>query len=483
MKLSYPTKHHFFYIFIATFCIRAFVFYFYVQHNERYRQADTMDYHNCAIGIAYGTGMHRADNLKPIFWRTPGYPLLLAATYKVYGMNGSPFDKNHDAHMIFLWLQMLLCSLTPIILFLLAYMLTANLLIAYLLALIAMVHPGFILASMYLLTEGIAIMFFYLFLLFFYRSFSSYGEQKNKNTWWHSLIYAGIALAAYTWMRPMGEFVLIVALLLLCIASVDTWHLKLQKCLLFFSVFGLCVLPWYVRNYNLTGKWFFCPMSGAYLNTFTAPKIVRAVNHIPLEKAIGICYQLAIQETKREAALLQNRNRAVPRELIAKRIAWPVLLAHPFIAAKEWMQEVIKTTFDLYSYQLAALAAGTFSYDPIEEFLPTKIYETLWQQPMPCTMRIIAWLELLFTLLMWIGLLGGFWLFMVQCFFKKGSYKKINGLWIKVAPLIWAVLFMTGGFGYARLRLPIEPLMIILALTWWMYIYQNDRKDAFCKNN
>jgi len=33
---------------------------------------------------------------------------------------------------------------------------------------------------------------------------------------------------------------------------------------------------------------------------------------------------------------------------------------------------------------------------------------------------------------------------------------------------------MTGGFGYARLRLPVEALMIMLSLTTWYWILKKN---------
>jgi len=472
MALTYPTKKQFFYLFIATFAIRAFIFQFYIQHEQRYRQADSMDYHNCALGFVFGTGMHRADNLKPIFWRTPGYPVLLGTVYKLCGMQASRFEHNQFAQKLFLWIQIFICSFTPLLLFYLALSLTASLLIAYILALIVMVHPGFILSSMYMLTEGIAIMLFYLFLIFFYKSFTAYGEQQKKHAFWiHSIIYAAVSLAAYTWMRPMGEFVSVIALLLLFTTAADSWTLKCKKIGLFFIMFSACLMPWYIRNYKLTGYWFFCPMTGAYLNSFTVPKIVRTLNNFTLKKSIGICYYLANKEIEKEEARAQISGHAVPKELIAGRVAWPIMRAHPFLALKEWVQEVIKTTLDLYSCQITALCTDSFMYDPLEEFLLTKVADTVWCQSMPCILHIIVYLELVLTILMWIGLCAGFWQFMIKPFFKKfklaQSTAHLSGLWLKIAPLIWAILFMTGGFGYARLRLPIEPLMIILALTWW----------------
>lgn len=71
---SLPQWQHLCFIYAAALLIRALVFGGYVQHEERYRQADTNDYHFCAVGMKAGSGMHRFDTLQPIFWRTPGYP-------------------------------------------------------------------------------------------------------------------------------------------------------------------------------------------------------------------------------------------------------------------------------------------------------------------------------------------------------------------------------------------------------------------------
>ena len=69
---------------LCAFLLRAAVFHFYIQHNERYRQADSNDYHSCAVAMAYNLGMSRTDNHQPIFWRTPGYPAYLKPFYAHY---------------------------------------------------------------------------------------------------------------------------------------------------------------------------------------------------------------------------------------------------------------------------------------------------------------------------------------------------------------------------------------------------------------
>jgi len=133
------------------------------------------------------------------------------------------------------------------------------------------------------------------------------------------------------------------------------------------------------------------------------------------------------------------------------------------------MPEVIKTTFDLYASQLVSFANNSFMWDPLEEFLGEKIQLALYKQPMPFWMRAIAWSEFLFTIFLWIILLIGlvqFWVVpLIKRFEVSSETKALAALWFKCLFLTGGILFMTGGFGYARLRLPIEPLLWILALT------------------
>jgi hypothetical protein len=139
----------------------------------------------------------------------------------------------------------------------------------------------------------------------------------------------------------------------------------------------------------------------------------------------------------------------------------------------DWIKEVLKTTFDLYASQLVAMVNKTHTYDPLEEFLSEKIALCLYQQPMPLFMRLICWSEFLFSLWLWIGLFFGAWLFLLKPLFNKNQNSKeiikTQALWLKTGLLIGGMLIMTGGFGYARLRMPIDPLLFMLSLTFWYY--------------
>lgn len=453
-----------------SFLIRATVMFFVIQPYNFYKQADSTDYHNCAMSIATGYGMHRPDTHEPIFWRTPGYPVLLAFFYSMLGITSWEFDKNKTAQCLALWIQIILASLIPLILFYLAMTITSSYTIAIILSFLAAIHPGLVLASTYLLTEGVALIFFYLFLLFLFKNILT--DTKS----YRSLCLSALCLSVYTWMRPMGEFVAYITTILIITCAIGSWQIKIKKAALFFLLFFASIFPWYWRNYHLTGQWFFCPTIGTYLNCFSVPKILRRTLGRPLVECHKIAQQHAAYAVHKKRISLYGTGKYVsPAE--CQTVSLPIVLQYPSYFIYDWIMEAVKTTFDLYSYQMISMMDDSFWYDPIEEFLPDKLASCLYQHTMPWYLRLITWLELLGTLLMWIGLCAGLWTFVIR------------QLWYRIAPLmlrIWllcivlsgSIIGMTGGFGYARLRLPAEPLLIILSLTYWMWLYTKNNKEV-----
>jgi 4-amino-4-deoxy-L-arabinose transferase-like glycosyltransferase len=471
-------------LFLVSFFIRGLTFYIYVQNHERYKQADSSDYHICAFSLAKGLGMFHPQHHKPLFWRTPGYPAYLAIFYKYCGTSDIRFQGNIKAQKISIWLQIFLCSFIPILVFFLALLLTSSSVIAWISSLIFVFHPGFILASCYLLTDGLAMIFFLLFLLFFYKSFTFLKEQKKISDspiiYW---VFAAIALSIYTWMRPNGEFIAFIALFIF-LFSANTLRQKCIKIIVFATIFFTCLSPWYVRNHNLTGYWFFCPMSGAYHLAFSAPKILHRLTNQPLEnclKYLFVTLKTQLEQEEKKLALT-NPELFVSRELVCKKIAYPIITKYPHYVCIDWIYEVCKTTFDLYSHQLVTFVNNSFMHDPIEEFLTEKIKNCLYKNPMPVLMRFICWLEFLFSILLWFGLIGGIIIFILQAFINFFRQRKplsdTTYLWIKTGLMIGGLLFMTGGFGYARLRMPAEPLMVLLSLTFWLY-FLKEKKQIF----
>ncbi len=464
-------------LFSIAFFLRALLFLFLIQPNGFYKQADSMDYHNSALSIATGNGMHRIDTKEPIFWRTPGYPPYLAFFYNLCGLKSARFEDNATAQKYSIWLQIILSSFIPIILFFLAYALTQTYAISIILAWLSVFHPGIVLSSTYLLTEGLALIFFYLFLALLYQCLSA----EKRNSVLISICGAAIALSAYTWMRPMGEFIGCFTTILIIAGTVGDWKQKVGRGFVFGFLFFTTLAPWYVRNYSLTGEWFFCPTIGTYLNCFSVPKILRRTLNKPIEECLKISQQAAGKATHQKRLQLRNTGLHVSNT-VCKDVAYPVIKNHPFYFAYDWISEAIKTTFDLYSYQLIPMVNGSYWYDPIEEYLPEKIAACLWTHQMPWYGRVLCWLEFLFSIFIWMGLFGGLWVFIIRPLVNKAAVisfaQSMMRSWLLVIPMIGIVIGMTGGFGYARLRLPAEPLMLILSFSFWYWLYLRFYKDT-----
>lgn len=483
-----PTKLQYLVLFLLAFVLRAGVFYWYIAPEERYQQPDSNDYHCTAVTMSKGLGMYRLDG-RPFFWRTPGYPLYLSAFYEENQPISPNFSDYQESQQTAIWVQIILCSLLPILFFWLAYILTNMTLIAWLMALIGIFHMGFVLASTFLLTDALASLLFILFLIFFYKSFSWSGEtaiamnrvptRSSVKPNYRSFICAALMLAAYTWLRPMGQFVALIAAVLPLFSALG-WKIKLKQIALFLGVFFLAIFPWFWRNYQLTERWFFCPLFGLYLNAFNAPKILARTANIPLTEAHKrLQYDASYYITKEQArATSEGSGRVVVNELVCLQSALPIITEHPGYFLYDWITEVCKTTFDLYASQLVAFATNTFRWDPIVEYLDEKIGKCLWGESQQWWMLILAWLELLSALLLWAGIFAGLWFFVAQPLIsgKRDLLYSYGFLWLKTGILIGAVVMQTGGFGYARLRLPIEPLMLILGITFWLWIYKRKQQ-------
>lgn len=466
---------------LTAFMLRAVVFGLCIQHEGRYRQPDSFDYHYGAVGITHGRGMVKLDTNRPLFWRTPGYPYFLS--YFFTKQPTAQFEAYRREHKTALWFQLFLCSFIPIVVFFLALMLTQTNGIAWLTAYITALHPGFILASGYLLTDALAHLLFTVFLLFFYRAFRFWYEQEKRTfkDMLIMLICAGLFLGLYTWFRPIGRYFMVISCSIIALAACNIKD-KVIKIILLFSLVSAVIAPWYIRNYHATGNYFYCPMSGPYLQTFVAPKIIRQLTGKPLLECIQKLLRESQIELQKQQAQhnLTNPDKVYPQEFACYTIARPWCINYPFYFTLEWLREALKTTFDLYTTQLVAYMNNTYYYDPPEEFLAEKLADALYNNRMYWYLRILVWLELLFMLFIWIGLLWGAYRYILLPASKYIQTKELSthtgrmlSLWIKTGLFIGGMLIMTGGFGYARLRMPIDPLMFILSLTLWYDVWKS----------
>lgn len=473
-----PSLKNLFFLFFITFLIRSAVFYFYVQNEERFWQADSLDYHQGAlcINLGYGMTVPTAQGEKPIFWRTPGYPWYLSFFYQLFPGQGTEISNNSAAIKASIWIQILICSLLPILIFFLAFLLTNLLSLSWIAAWITALHPGFILASTYLLTDGLAAVIFTIFLILLYKGllFEKDIDLKNRTDRSFFLLLSALILGLFSWIRPMGQVIAIASVFLICF-TFENWKRKFLNIFLFVLAFFGSISPWIIRNYNLTGHCFFCPIMGPYLTCFSAPKIHSKVNKIPLEESHGILTRLGGSYTVKEMQKLIDEKSAyvVCPQIACLPAALGVIKEHPFFFMRDWIVEVIKTTFDLYSWQLVAFAKKCYKWDPMIEYLDEKVKECLYKVELPWFSRLIAWLELIFYIFIWIAIFTGVIKFMLLPILGFTPFNKFY-LWFKTLTIFVACVAPTGGFGYARLRLPVEALIIILALEFYFWLLKEN---------
>ena len=478
-------------LYLIALAIRVVVFESYIKYGKRYNQPDTGSYFLPALSLALGKGMTDPSNGRLIFWRTPGYPLFLAPFYYMQGITTSSFDAYAGAHYKAMWAQIIMCAVIPPLAVLLAFSLTESLPIAWLTGLLTTIHPGLILSSCYVMTDGIATLLFMICLLFLSYGFVWYKGQIHKHAYRY-IAYAAVFFALFTWVRPMGQFLMMVMPLLFFI-DMTSWQVQWRKMLLFFLVSVGLLMPWYIRNYYWTGRVFFCPMSGCMLNVFSAPKLLRRLTG----QDYRTCWQEQLRKGSQEVLKEQIRLKkegscyVVPEHQIVGNAAWPLIKENPGGFAYDWLVQVIKTTFDLTSsQQLARFANNTFFYDDLEEFLLDKYWLCLYAQPMPIWMRVISYVEALLSVIKWILLFIGFGIFFLAPLIgsMRGAPSKADGVmwrwwrvWFWCCFIIGGTLIMTGAFGYARLRLPIDALLIILALM--PLIYYLDLKHSSIRSS
>src|SRR3990172_3036914 len=145
-------------IFVLAFTVRALFFIFFLSQNNNYWTGDSQEYHNVAQHLALGNGITNPDQTAH-FLRLPGYPLFLAMGYKIFNFN---IQKT-------LWIQLVLASLIPLLLFCLSLVLfPQNILLAQSVSFfVATLHLGFALFSGLFMSETLFMFFFLLFCLFF----------------------------------------------------------------------------------------------------------------------------------------------------------------------------------------------------------------------------------------------------------------------------------------------------------------------------
>lgn len=423
-------------IFLISLTVRGLFFHNFLSHNHNYMvPEDSAQYHAAATTLLTGqeTSTHAwADK----FHRLPGYPLILAGCYTFFGPN--PITA--------LWIQVFIASFIPILIYFLALTLfPTTSLVAFIAGLAASIHVGFITYAGSLMAESYFMIFFLLFLMLFL-------PQKK-------LFLAGILLGIASIIRPVGTPLLALSIFYLLFTRQPIKQ-KLRTSVSFFtgwvSITGLVLL----RNYLACGALFFHTLPGIHFLRYSTASVHKEVHSTSFHEArvaLANTWQNNIQE--QEAATQQTLNE-YQRCNVAEKITCKYFIEYPLISIKHFCINIIKTTLGLHASYLQFVdtkelfehATSWGVWERVRIYFPPHV-KSWFLIPM-------IYSEIIFLFLMLLGVLG----FSIRACF---SWKWFEQAFLTVP---WAGLFigLTLGAGCARLRLPADIFLIMLASCFWV---------------
>ncbi len=194
------------------------------------------DYDLIANSLANGQGYRLGPDLAQTMIREPGYPLLLAGVFKLfgYGLTGARLA------------NLLLTFVAALLAWRLALRVTGERLAGLVAVAIFLLHPGTLVAEA---RGGIEIPFMCAALAFFVLLYRALDTDRAG-----SYLLAGLALGATVLVRSTPLFFpLLLVPYLVWAAPQGARRRRLAQCALMIAGMGLALSPWIARNYSLSG--------------------------------------------------------------------------------------------------------------------------------------------------------------------------------------------------------------------------------------
>lgn len=431
-------------LFIVSCAIRAAIFVFLMSKGDNcWFYPDSVQYETAAQQLTFGKGFTNPDG-SPQFLRLPGYPLFLAANYKIFGVN------IHTA----LWVQLFLAGFIPILIFLFACVLfPSSIMVAKIAGIIAALHAGFMIYASMIATETLSLIALLIFFIHFF----------SKKYRFNDYVISGILLGLASLIRPIGVYTLVVSLIIIFFRNGQRLYSDRAKHVIIFSCAWLItVSPWLMRNFLLTGAIFFHTLPGLHFLQYSAAYVLMERDQV----SYGDVRPALLQEWDSAIHKQEIQNNVVLNEYekcrIAEKIAFGYMVRYPWYTIKTSVVQMVKTCFSLYSSQVLLSDSGVWPEYTRTTSLLTKIKRFLNPYVKTPLLRWVIYWEIVSFMF----LLCGFLLFLFQICYVATWRKQF----FMVLPYIMMFVFITLAYGCARLRFPIEPFLIIFSGAGWVWI-------------
>ncbi|MBN1549181.1 hypothetical protein JW872_00810 [Candidatus Babeliales bacterium] len=268
-------------------------------------------------------------------------------------------------------------------------------------------------------------------------------------------------------IRPVGQYLIIVACLLL-LFSWNHWKEVLKRIAVFCSGWVVVVAPWLIRNWLLTGYIFFHTLGGGHFLTLSAARVVMQERQCTYEESLAALRRELDNKVITQQNTLNRPLQEIEVCCCGEQLSVEYFKRYPLTSIKLWIHDLTKTVLGLYSSELLYLASGKQHEDFFtkDRTLLSCFIRYLHPKTHPWSLKIIIWLETLLYLLILVGLFLQF-LGIIIHLISSYRFPPIVSPWFRTMPFIAALILLAFVCGYARLRVPVEPLLIILACAYW----------------
>ena len=424
-------------IFLAALLVRLLFFFFFLIDNPCQLLFDSGHYHAMALHLLKQGAFCDVQGVHD-FYRLPGYPFFLAACYWLFG----------PSPVAALLVQLVLAACIPVqVWYLVQSIIKARTWPAWWAAGIAVLHAGLVIFSGLVMTET-------LFTLLFLGALQAVVALWHAPGW-RAAMLAGLLLGACNLVRPLVFVPWVVALLLAALLNA-AWRHRVMHATLFLAGWALPVGCWLLRNWLLTGFWFLHTLSGPHLLNHGAARVYAMAHQVPHEQA-----QRAVQAVVPRLAAATPQEELVKQAMVTEATASAILQEYPLQTLKLALLNVAKTVGALYSAELLCIDSGGQlpSYDGSCN-LWRRAQRFLFPTTNSAAVRMICWLEIIYQVLFLIGVVG----FVLT----RPWWSERLRLHVLLLGICMAMLATTAICGFARLRLPIEPILIMVALEFYM---------------
>lgn len=434
--------------------------------NPGFFWADSTQYTALAKNIFLGNGFSLQATLPyiPDMLRTPGYPLFAGAIYKLFG-----------SFLPVVFVQVIMNSLIPLITMWLALRISSRPSVAYLAGLMTALEPHLILYTLSLSSEGLFVICFLSFLVFFIRLL-----ERRRTA---DIFLAGLFLSIAAIIRPSFAYFLPVGVLILAWKPFreKRFLVGLWQIAFFFLIGSSLLAPWLYRNYRLTGQITLSTIG--WVNVYT--RLAGTVDAAAKKQPFVTSYVDLLTKLRDEGFLTQVHEtelydaRFIP--LMQER-SWAILKRHPieFLLLQPLSIHTIFTSDNMLTLLSRSLHVLPLPQRP--PFSPTML--VLEKGPWQAIQEIRPFLK--GTYLLAYGL-RFMWYVIFLCA-MWGTYKlyisgtphqkRLIGLYWLLILFFTVTLLPVAASLEARYRVPFEPLYFSFSAAGLMSVWKRKSKKT-----